>query len=61
MAVVTPRGFAKLQEAAPDHVEGVRHHLLDHLSRTQIRQLGAAFAAVERGRRQAADQVSPKP
>lgn len=38
-AVLTDEGFAKLEAAAPSHVEGVRHHLLDHLSRTQIRQL----------------------
>ncbi len=56
LAVLTPSGRAALEAAAPDHVEGVRRHFLDHLSRTQIRNLAAAFAAVERGeaRRRAA-------
>jgi DNA-binding MarR family transcriptional regulator len=50
LALLTSRGVAKLEEAAPDHVDGVRRHLLDHLSRRQIRELAAALAAVERGR-----------
>ncbi|MDQ1432147.1 MAG: hypothetical protein QOF40_2749 [Actinomycetota bacterium] len=50
LAVLTDAGFAKLRAAAPTHVEGVRRHLLDHLSRTQIRQLGGAFDAVRRRR-----------
>lgn len=39
-AVLTDQGFAKIVEAAPTHVDGVRRHLFDHLTRTQIRQLG---------------------
>ncbi len=50
LAVLTPDGRAALEAAAPDHVESVRRHFLDHLSRTQIRNLAAAFTAVERGR-----------
>lgn len=50
LAVLTPEGREKLVAAAPDHVESVRTQFLDHLSRTQIRNLGAAFAAVARGR-----------
>lgn len=50
LAVLTPEGEARLEQAAPTHVEGVRRALLDHLSPAQIRNLGAAFAAVERGR-----------
>lgn len=50
LAVLTPEGRQKLVEAAPDHVASVRAQFLDHLSRTQIRNLGAAFAAVARGR-----------
>ena len=49
LAVLTPTGRAKLDAAAPDHVDAVRRHFLDHLSRTQIRNLAAAFAAVARG------------
>jgi DNA-binding MarR family transcriptional regulator len=50
LAVLTDAGFAKLHEAAPVHVDGVRRHLIDNLSRAQIRQLGAAFDAVRRKR-----------
>src|SRR4051794_23159093 len=55
LAVLTPAGRTALEAAAPDHVDSVRRHFLDHLTRTQIRNLAAAFGAVERGReRQAA-------
>ena len=50
LAVLTPKGKALLEVAAPDHVDGVRRHFLDHLSRTQIRHLASGFAAVRRGR-----------
>lgn len=53
MAVLTKRGLAKLERAAPLHVEGVRRHLLDHLTRTQIRQLGAVLSTVQRRRLEA--------
>src|SRR3954469_3193095 len=36
LAVLTNKGMTKLEKAAPLHVDGVRRHLLDHLSRTQI-------------------------
>jgi DNA-binding MarR family transcriptional regulator len=52
LAVLTPEGRAKLDAAAPDHVDAVRRNFLDHLTRTQIRNLASAFGAVERGRRQ---------
>ena len=52
LAVLTPTGRATLDAAAPDHVDSVRRHFMDHLSRTQIRNLAAAFGAVQRGRRQ---------
>jgi DNA-binding MarR family transcriptional regulator len=50
MAVLTEEGAVRLAEAAPDHVAGVRRAFLDHLSRTQVANLAAAFAAVQRGR-----------
>jgi DNA-binding MarR family transcriptional regulator len=40
-AVLTPEGLARLQEAAPSHVESVREFVFDRLTRTQVRQLGA--------------------
>ncbi|MEO8693354.1 MAG: MarR family transcriptional regulator [Acidimicrobiales bacterium] len=53
MAALTNRGMAKLERAAPLHVDGVRRHLLDHLTRTQIRQLGAVLSTVQRRRHEA--------
>jgi DNA-binding MarR family transcriptional regulator len=58
LAVLTANGFARLEEAAPVHVDGVRRHLLDHLTRQQIRQLGAAFEAVQRRRAGIGDAAS---
>lgn len=55
LAVLTPKGRAALESAAPDHVDAVRRHFIDHLTRTQIRNLAAAFAAVERGRARTVD------
>ncbi len=39
-AVLTDAGFARLVEAAPDHVESVRRHLVDVLSPREFAQLG---------------------
>jgi hypothetical protein len=38
--------MAKLVECAPPHVAGVRRHLIDRLSRTQIRQLGSVLRSL---------------
>jgi DNA-binding MarR family transcriptional regulator len=48
LAVLTDAGRETLEAAAPVHVAGVRKHFVDHLSRTQLRQLGAAFEALRR-------------
>jgi hypothetical protein len=39
MAVLTDKGFAAIEAAAPDHVESVRRHLFDPLSPAQQQQL----------------------
>lgn len=49
LAVLTEHGFARLAEAAPDHVDSVRRHMLDHLDREQIAQLGDALGAIRAG------------
>jgi DNA-binding MarR family transcriptional regulator len=41
VAVLTPAGLRRLQEAAPSHVETVREFVFDRLTRAQARQLGA--------------------
>lgn len=48
LAVLTDAGRTILEAAAPVHVSGVRRHFVDRLSRTQLRQLGAAFDALRR-------------
>lgn len=50
LAVLTPSGRATLEAAAPDHVASVRRHLLDHLTRDQIREIGVALDTVKRTR-----------
>jgi DNA-binding MarR family transcriptional regulator len=45
-AELTDRGFAKLVEAAPRHVTGVRQHLIQCLTAEQIGQLEAIMVAV---------------
>jgi|SRR5438445_2962451 len=39
LAVLTDIGFDALRAAAPGHVEGVRRHLFDQLTPTQVEQL----------------------
>jgi DNA-binding MarR family transcriptional regulator len=55
-AVLTAKGWSTLKAAAPIHVQGVRRHFLEHLTRTQIQQVGAAFASL-RKRRADTDQA----
>jgi DNA-binding MarR family transcriptional regulator len=46
VAVLTEGGYAALAAAAPGHVEGVRTHLLDRLSSSQVAQLRRISEAV---------------
>jgi DNA-binding MarR family transcriptional regulator len=48
LAVLTTAGRTTLESAAPVHVAGVRTNFVDRLSRSQLRQLGAAFDALRR-------------
>jgi DNA-binding MarR family transcriptional regulator len=45
-AVLTARGRAKLETAAPDHVAGVRHHLIDLLDEGELEQLATMLERV---------------
>ncbi len=45
-AVLTDEGFSVLEAASRGHVEHVRRHLFDVLSREQVEQLGRISAAV---------------
>ena len=57
-AVLTPEGFAALAAAAPSHVESVRTHLFDRLSRDQVRQLAEICDAITSGLRDEDDAAS---
>jgi DNA-binding MarR family transcriptional regulator len=46
IAMLTDEGFAALDAAAPAHVEGVRRHLFDLLTPTQVAQFGEICATV---------------
>jgi DNA-binding MarR family transcriptional regulator len=46
VAVLTEKGFATLEAAAPMHVEGVRTHVFDQLSREQQHELRTACDAI---------------
>lgn len=53
-ACLTPAGLRAIQSAAPDHVESVRRHLLDALTREQLESLGEISDAVIEHHAQAA-------
>jgi DNA-binding MarR family transcriptional regulator len=48
-AVLTDLGRKRLERAAPDHVEQVRRHFVELLSRTQLAQLADALEVVSGG------------
>ena len=45
-ARLTDAGEAKLREAAPTHLQGIRRHFLAHLTAAQLRLLGEVWDAV---------------
>jgi DNA-binding MarR family transcriptional regulator len=49
LAVLTPKGFAALEAAAPGHVDAVRRHLFDVLTPEQAAELGRISAAIRDG------------
>lgn len=48
-AVLLPEGRARVEKAAPDHVEQVRHFFVDLLSRRQLADLAKALEPVAAG------------
>ncbi|MEV4647631.1 MarR family transcriptional regulator [Saccharopolyspora sp. NPDC049357] len=44
LAVLTEEGLAKLREAAPSHVQGVRDHMIDLLDAEEQKTLAAIFS-----------------
>ncbi|MDQ4069102.1 MAG: MarR family transcriptional regulator [Actinomycetota bacterium] len=49
LAVLTDKGYAALEAAAPGHVEAVRRALFDVLTPEQVEQLGQISAAIRDG------------
>lgn len=49
LAVLTDDGFQRLVDAAPSHVEGVRRHFIDRLSRDEVIALASGFAKIRDG------------
>ena len=45
-AQLTDDGFARLEQAAPDHVRSVRRHLLEALSQDDFLAVGESMAAI---------------
>jgi DNA-binding MarR family transcriptional regulator len=61
-AVLTDTGFEALAAAAPAHVESVRKHLFDRLTREQVRQLAEICDVITDGLREQEDEpVTPQP
>ena len=46
LATLTPEGRAFLRKATKVHLEGLREHFLNHLSRTELEHLASALDAV---------------
>lgn len=45
-AELTSKGFALLKKAAPLHLGSVRRLMIDHLTSTEIKAIGSAFAKI---------------
>jgi DNA-binding MarR family transcriptional regulator len=45
-AVLTNRGWETMQRIAPDHVAGVRHHLIDRLTPEQVAALESLYTPI---------------
>ncbi len=43
---LTTRGYERLREASPTHLEGVRRHFMSHLDPEQVKGMAGAFDAV---------------
>ena len=58
LAVLTTEGFEALQQAAPIHVENVRRHLLQHLTRDEFLAIGRMLEPVAAAHRAQREQTS---
>jgi DNA-binding MarR family transcriptional regulator len=49
LAVLTDHGWSYLEKVAPVHVDSVRHHIIDRLSREDMAVMARIFRAIQRG------------
>jgi DNA-binding MarR family transcriptional regulator len=49
LAVLTPKGIAAMEAAAPTHVESVRARIFDHIDRGDIAAIERVFTAIHDG------------
>jgi len=49
LATITREGRTALRKATDSHVQGLRRHFVDHLTRAQLRELADSLQAVLRG------------
>jgi DNA-binding MarR family transcriptional regulator len=49
LALLTPTGLAKLEKAAPTHVESVRTRIFDQIDRRDVAAMGRIFTAIQEG------------
>jgi DNA-binding MarR family transcriptional regulator len=49
LAVLTEHGWSYLEKVAPVHVESVRVHIVDRLSREDMAAMGRIFQTIQRG------------
>jgi DNA-binding MarR family transcriptional regulator len=49
LAVLTPKGSAALEQAAPTHVESVRSRIFDQVDRRDVAAMERLFTAVHKG------------
>jgi DNA-binding MarR family transcriptional regulator len=46
LAVLTPAGFARLEQAYPTHLAGVREHVMGHLAELDLAALAEAMSGI---------------
>jgi len=46
LATITPEGRTALRKATDSHVQGVRRHFVDHLTRAELKELADSLQAV---------------
>jgi DNA-binding MarR family transcriptional regulator len=56
LAVLTDDGWSYLEKVAPVHVDSVRHHIIDRLTRDDMAAMARIFGTIHRGLREPTPQ-----